>query len=273
MLTVGPFSIRAVLVAAALLLAWLLARLVPRRRDPVTRRRAASLLLDAFLIGLLVARLAYVARWWPDYLAQPRSVLAIADGGFYAWAGVVAAAIFLVWRTRGRHELRLPVAVAGATGVAAWALVLGGIGLMHTAQTLPQLTLQTLDDEPAPLQAYTGQPLVVNLWATWCPPCRREMPALARAQQQHPEVTFLMVNQGEGAPTVQRFLHRMALQFDHVLLDYGSSVLKAAGASALPTTLFFDAEGRMVSVHSGEITSARINDNLGRMKAAAAGDS
>lgn len=272
MTNIGPFSIHVVLVAAALLLAWLLARLLPRRRDAPRRRRAASLLLDAFMVGLVVARLAYVARWWPDYLAQPLSVIAIADGGFYAWAGVAAAVAFMAWRTRRWPSLRLPVAAAGAAGVAAWSLALGGIALMQTTQTLPQLTLQTLEDREAPLQSYAGQPLVVNLWATWCPPCRREMPALQRAQQQHPEVAFLMVNQGEGAPTIQRFLQRMGLQFDHVLLDYGSNVLKAVGASALPTTLFFDAKGRLVSVHSGEITSARLNDNLGRMQAAAAAD-
>ncbi|MFA7527774.1 MAG: TlpA disulfide reductase family protein [Ottowia sp.] len=268
MANIGPFSFQVVLVAAALLLAWLLARFVPRRRDAAARRKTASLLLDAFMVGLVAARLAYVARWWPDYLAQPRSMLAIADGGFYWWAGVVAAAAFVAWRTRRLPQLRVPVAAAGVAGLAAWALALGAVALMHTTRTLPQLVVRTLDDRPVQLTAYAGRPLVVNLWATWCPPCQREMPALARAEQAHPDVTFLMVNQGEGAPTIQRFLQRMGLRFDHVLLDYGSTVLKEAGAGALPTTLFFDAQGRMVSLHTGEITAARLRDQIGQLMVA-----
>lgn len=265
MANVGPFSIQAVLVAAALLFAWLLARFVPRRRPADARRRTAALVLDAFVVGLLVARLAYIARWWPDYAAQPRSMVAIADGGFYWWAGVAGAALWLAWRTRRRRSLLLPTAVAGSAGLAAWALALGAIGLMHTTRTLPPLVLQTLDDRPAPLTAYAGRPLVVNLWATWCPPCQREMPALAVAEQAHPDVTFLMVNQGEGAPTIRRFLQRMGLQFEHVLMDYGSAVLKDAGSGALPTTLFFDAQGRMTLLHTGEITAARLRDNIGQL--------
>lgn len=268
MLNIGPFSIRVVLVAGALLLAWLLARLVPRRRDVAQRRRAASLLLDAFLVGLLAARLAWVLRWWPDYAAQPLAVVAIGDGGFHWWAGVLAAAAFIFWRARSSRPKLLAVTGAGAAGLAAWALALGAIGLLHSVQTLPDVTLQSLMEEPVPLHQYQGQPLVVNLWATWCPPCRREMPALARAQQEHPDVTFLMVNQGEGVPTITQYLQRMNLQFDHVLLDYGSSVMHSAGTSALPTTLFFDTQGRMVSAHSGEITGARLREQINRMLAA-----
>lgn len=260
-----------VLVAAALLFAWLLARWVPRRRAADARRRTAALVLDAFIVGLLVARLAYVARWWPDYMAQPRSLIAIADGGFYWWAGVAGAALWLAWRTRRQRELVVPAAVAGSVGLAAWALALGAISLMHTTRTLPPLMLQTLDDRPVSLSAYAGRPLVVNLWATWCPPCQREMPALARAEQAHPDVTFLMVNQGEGAPTIQRFLQRKGLQFRHVLLDYGSAVLKDSGSGALPTTLFFDAQGRLVTLHTGEITAARLRDQIGQL-ALAPGD-
>ena len=125
MANVGPFSIQVVLVAAALLFAWLLARFVPRRRAVDSRRRTAALVLDAFVAGLLAARLAYVARWWPDYAAQPRSMVAIADGGFYWWAGLAVAAGYLAWRTRRRRALLLPAAVAGGAGLAAWALALG----------------------------------------------------------------------------------------------------------------------------------------------------
>ena len=65
--------------------------------------------------------------------------------------------------------------------------------------------------------------------------------ALARAEQAHPDVTFLMVNQGEGAHTIQRFLQRKGLAFEHVLLDYGNNALKEAGTD--PTKLREAIEG------------------------------
>ena len=59
---------------------------------------------------------------------------------------------------------------------------------------LPEMGLRDIQGKPAALQDYVGKPLVVNLWATWCPPCRREMPVLAKAQQDNTEVNFLFVN-------------------------------------------------------------------------------
>jgi thiol-disulfide isomerase/thioredoxin len=88
-----------------------------------------------------------------------------------------------------------------------------------------------------------GRPLVVNLWATWCPPCRREMPVLAKAQQQIPGACFVFVDQGEVAFTVQKFLNTSQLVFANVLLDPGKKLGEQLGPMALPTTLFYDASG------------------------------
>jgi len=261
MMNVGAFSLEAVSVALAGLLAWLVPRFLPWRYPPDQRKAAANLVFEAFWIGLLAARLKYVWHWWPDYVDTPRSILAIGDGGFHWRAGLLIALACVWWRTRGAHGLRRPVLGGIAVGMMAWGLAQGPLLLMNRAPpTLPNLALSTLDAKPVTLKGYIGQPLVVNLWATWCPPCQREMPMLERAQHDYPEVTFLMINQGEDAQAVGSFLGWERLRFRHVLLDPFSRTGQELGARGLPTTLFFDAGGQLVQSHMGELTAARLRD-------------
>jgi thiol-disulfide isomerase/thioredoxin len=148
-------------------------------------------------------------------------------------------------------------------GFAAWGIAQGTLAtLQRGAPPLAAMRLETLDATPVAPQRFAGKPVVVNLWATWCPPCQREMPILAQAQQDHPDITVLMVNQGEDAQTVRAFLERKGLRFDHVLLDRTLHTMKAYGSRGLPTTLFFDANGNLVESHMGEITAARLKDTV-----------
>jgi len=261
MTSVGPFSARVVAVFIAALVAWLVARSVQRRQADGQRGSAASLVLDALWIGLLGARATYVLRWWPEYAAAPMSIVSIGDGGFDWWAGLPAALAFVWWKSRRAPELRRPMLAGIAVGMVTWGVAQGALDAFdRAAPPLPDLPLATLNADTVALRSHIGKPLVVNLWATWCPPCRREMPVFAQAQAEHPDVTFLLINQGEDAQAVRTFLDRQGLQFSHVLLDASSQVMRAMGARALPTTLFFDAEGRMVESHMGEITAARLAD-------------
>ncbi|HAQ27862.1 MAG TPA: peroxiredoxin, partial [Pseudomonas sp.] len=115
------------------------------------------------------------------------------------------------------------------------------------------------------LQDFVGKPLVVNLWATWCPPCRREMPVLAEAQRTESDVTFLFVNQGEGERVIADFLDTEGLGLENVLLDTGGRLGQHVGSTALPTTLFYDAEGRQVGSHLGELSRASLARALERL--------
>jgi thiol-disulfide isomerase/thioredoxin len=151
-----------------------------------------------------------------------------------------------------------------AAGVLAWGLAQGlVVTLQRDAPRLAALHLSTLDGTPVTAALTAGKPVVVNLWASWCPPCRREMPVLARAQADHANVAVLMINQGEAARTVRAFLDSQGLRFGNVLLDPASSAMRAYGSRGLPTTLFFDAHGRLVESHVGEITAARLEDVIG----------
>ena len=263
MIGVGPFPIQAVVVAGALFVAWAVARRVARALPCTPHKTAGRMLLDAAFWGLVAGRLGYVAQWWQEYSAAPRSMIAIADGGFAWWAGIPVAIAFAWWRTRSAGALRSSVMSGIAAGVVAWVVANGVLGLvLRTAAPMPDLPLLTLDERPVSLGSYAGRPVVLNLWASWCPPCRREMPVFEQAQKEFPDVAFVLVNQGESAQQAQAFLRSEGLDLKDVLLDTSSQAMQAMGSRGLPTTLFFDARGRLVDSHLGEITMSSLKDKI-----------
>lgn len=126
---------------------------------------------------------------------------------------------------------------------------------------LADITLSMLDGKPTQLRSFAGKPVVLNLWATWCPPCRREMPVLSAAQAEQDNVHFVFANQNETADEVRRFLIAQRLPIENVPLDKGSLATEYH-APGLPTTLFFDREGRLQRVHMGELSAPRLADYL-----------
>lgn len=265
MMGVGPFPIQAIVVALAALVAWGVARWLARRRPDVPAKAAGAMVIDALFVGLLVARLAYVLFWWREYAAAPLSIIQIGDGGFVWWAGLAAGIAFVAWRTRAMAALRRPVLAGIAAGTLAWAAAGGALWWMQqAAPPLPDIALTALDGSPAGLGDYADRPVVVNMWATWCPPCRREMPVLERAQSAYPDVSFVLVNQGEDVETIERFLIEEGLDLSDILRDPHSRTMAETGARALPTTLYFDADGRLVDTHMGELTGASLADTLRR---------
>lgn len=271
----GPFPIHAVIAAAATVVGWLVVRAMARRTPGTPEARpprvATALFVDTVFVGLLAARLGFVLRWWPEYAATPKSIIAIGDGGFLWWAGLAAALVFAWWRSGRLRTLRRPVLAGIAAGMLAWVAFNGLLLMMQrSAPALPAFELVTLAGEPARLADLSGRPLVLNLWATWCPPCRREMPVLADAQARWPGVAFVLVNQGEDRGTVRDFIEASGLALDHVLLDPHSQAMLESNTRGLPTTLFFNAEGRLVDTHMGELTRASLADTLQRRFDAAA---
>lgn len=259
---------RAVLVAVAAFLAWWLVRALARHlgghADPSAPKRAGALFTDALLVGLLAARLGYVLRWWPEYAVAPWSILAIGDGGFLWWIGLPAALAFAGWRSAGQPQLRTPVLAGIAAGMLAWFALGATLALLQrSAPPLPDIAVVTLDGSPARLDASAGKPVVLNLWATWCPPCRREMPVFEDAVQAYPGVRFVLLNQGEDAATIGDYLDREGLHLHaQVLLDLHSLAMPATNTRGLPTTLFFDADGHLVDTHMGELTRASLADTM-----------
>lgn len=267
---IGPIPMPAVLMLLALAAAALVGRWAATRPDGA-KLAVAGVFLDMLLVGLLAGRLAFVLQWLPLYLADPWAILRPGDGGYSVWAAVLAGLGFGAWRARRRPELRRPLLLGAAAGLGSWAVLAGSVALMQRAAVqLPYTLLTRLDGGSVRLSEMSGRPLVVNLWATWCPPCRREMPVLAEGQAANRHVSFVFVNQGEDYDVIRAYLRDARLQLRDVLLDPLSSTSQASGTRGLPTTLFFDGDGRLVDIHMGELTRASLTHKLKRFGSAPA---
>ena len=174
----------------------------------------------------------------------------------------MAAAYAIVAAVR-RAGWRKPLAAALGTAGAVWLLGALSLSMMPSQdEALPTLAVQSLEGPAVPLASFQGKPTVVNLWATWCPPCRREMPVLQQAQAQRPDVNFVFLNQGESPDRVRSFLSAQQLPLRNVLLDVHGRAGTELGHRALPTTLFYDAGGRLVDTRVGELSHASLRQRL-----------
>jgi thiol-disulfide isomerase/thioredoxin len=260
-LLIGPLAVPASLLVfmAALWTGWAAGSRIARSRKTLVETELAVLLVA----GLLAARMVFVAQYGELYAAAPLAVLDIRDGGWHPLAGLAAAAAAAGILALRRRTLAWPLAVALGTSASVWIVATLALSSFEPPGAgLPRLTLAAISGEQVPLERFKGKPVVLNLWATWCPPCVREMPILERAQDEHQDVHFVFVNQGEQAPAVRAFLARRGIALQNVLLDPGGQVGVGQGHRALPTTLFFDREGRLVDTRSGELSRATLAQRL-----------
>lgn len=258
--SLGPLGVSTELAVIyfALIMAWLVGWLVSRKRGV----NPESAMFAIVMVGLVAARLAFVALYFDDYQGQIGQIIDIRDGGFLPVVGFIAAlfavVFFAVRQPSLRYGLGIGLAVAGVVA----ALGLTAVNGFKKTLGMPEVVLTDMQGTDLKLSDYQGKPVVVNLWATWCPPCRREMPALQEAQEANSDVNFVFVNQGEDNAEVAHFLQQQQLQLDNVLLDIGVSVGQAVSSRALPTTLFYDANGQLVNSHLGELSKASLKHEI-----------
>ena len=218
----------------------------------------------ALLIGAVTARAAYVATHLPYFRERPVEALFFWQDGYLPAAGMAAALGTAWWLSRrarypARHLLAPLLAGMAVWGGLQW---IAGTLTRGNEPRLPDIALQSLAGEPVRLQAFADRPTVVNLWATWCPPCRHELPLLAAAQRNNPSVNFVFVNQGEGQAAVRDYLRGQSLTLSNVLLDADGQFSRRFGVRAIPTTLFFRTGGALADAHFGELSAARLSDYL-----------
>ncbi len=121
---------------------------------------------------------------------------------------------------------------------------------MQAAKPAPALELKGLDGAVHDLAQLKGRVVLVNFWATWCPPCRREMPSMERLSQALKGEAFsvLAVDVGEDADTIDAFTSQLdAAPTFPILLDTRSRVMQAWKVAGLPTTFLVDKRGRVVA--------------------------
>jgi len=225
--------------------------------------RTVPALAGLIVASLAAARMAFVLQHVDSYRAGPLAVFDLADGGYSAVAGLFAAFVTSAEMTRRTAALRRPLVIASITGITAWVATTVATLDFAPAQTLvPLVEVKRLDGATVQLRTLTTKPMVVNLWATWCPPCRREMPVLRDAQRRHPDTVFVFVNQGEAIATIQSYLARERLDLDNVFFDPFNAVAQRSGSFAYPTTLFFDGSGKLFMRQVGELNGNSLDERL-----------
>ncbi|MEM7116071.1 MAG: TlpA disulfide reductase family protein [Chloroflexota bacterium] len=140
-------------------------------------------------------------------------------------------------------------------------------------QTGPPLTvgdlayefeLQDLDGNTVALSDHLGKPIIINYWASWCAPCRIEMPELQATHEAYrdQDLVILALNQDETADTARIFFEGMGLTFTNPLLDVDVAVADNYGVRNLPTTMFINEEGVITAIHRGPATRGQFDGYL-----------
>lgn len=126
----------------------------------------------------------------------------------------------------------------------------------------PDFTAQALDGTPVRLADLRGRPVVLNFWATWCPPCLQELPHLMDvARRSGDRLVILGIDNGEPAATVAAFANDRGLNYP-VVLDSTFAVTDLYRVDGLPTTFFIDRDGIIREMMMGPLTLATLQDKL-----------
>jgi len=151
-----------------------------------------------------------------------------------------------------------PIAAAGAL-----ALLLTSCSLRHPAvevgQTFPQMDFERLDGSTAPLALAPGRVTFVNVFATWCPPCKEETPALAAfaARGAAIGVDVVGIDQEETPTQVQAFAKRYGIAYP-IVIDRGRATKDVLGARIIPRTIVVDGKGVVRAIVSGPMTDDQM---------------
>lgn len=236
--------------------------------------------------GLVGARLAYVAVHWSAFRAEPWTALYIWQPGHFLYAGVLLGVAYGFGRLAYRPAVeRFVYLRALGTGYGVGALVFVSIiasahalapaNMLRSGERVPNFILSDLSGNPVSLSSLAGKGVVLNFWATWCPPCRREMPLLDAIQTEYGPQGLAVVGVDLDEPTevVASFLATMDVDYP-IWLDPPSTahnsqrvrnVYDRFGGAGLPTTVFIDRAGVLRGAHVGELNRAILQEYAKRI--------
>lgn len=133
--------------------------------------------------------------------------------------------------------------------------------------TLPALAFPSLQGQTIGLGSLRGHPVLVNVWATWCGPCRREMPALAAlARHYQGRVLVIAVDQGEDPEVVKAYVKQFGVGFP-VAVDREQRLGTALHLIGMPSSFFVDRNGVVRDAIDGEMTYAMMSEKTQRLLA------
>jgi len=182
--------------------------------------------------------------------ALPRWIAAIIIGAI-----AVASLAALLWPL-----LNKPATVTDAGVIRAQIEADGAAG--RIGAPAPDFEWTSLDGQTLRLSTYRGKVVVVNFWATWCPPCREEMPALQRVAASEPDVVVLEVDLMEPGDKARSFLDSLGLDRLQPVLDGDGATTRRFGVLSLPSTFFVDKTGVIRHLELTAMSEAQIRTGI-----------
>lgn len=249
-----------------------IALLAPRLK--LNSKALRSLMDNAIVVGLVSGRLAFGVIYWRAYIEAPWEILYVWQAGFHATSGFIAGTLFLVYRNRfsilNRDYKPLVASLSAALFLGLWTLgsliwfanaernAVAEIGSFYESDD----QFRDLAGNAVSLNQFAGKPTVINFWATWCGPCRREMPLLANsvATLEEQGIRLVAINLDERFDVVTDYLEANNLSLPVWINGLNSTGLlfERVGGQVMPTTLFINASGMIVSTHIGELSEATL---------------
>lgn len=150
------------------------------------------------------------------------------------------------------YSTRLKAMLRPALGAVAAVLMALPAGAVTVQDAAPDFTLKSLEGSNLRLEEYRGQVVLINFWASWCGPCRQEMPLLDRLHQRYTDTGFAVLGvnvEGEEAPA-RELIDRIPVTFP-VLIDKGQLVSELYKLEAMPSTVVVDRDGVVRYIHRG----------------------
>jgi thiol-disulfide isomerase/thioredoxin len=225
--------------------------------------------------GLLGARLGFVVLNWSAYRAAPWTALYVWQPGYLYISGVLVGAIYALWQlTKISPKLRRSFLAVLAGGYLVAGLVfttatlstefLKQPGIAGTGDSVPNFKLQNLSAETVQLSDLAGRAVILNFWATWCPPCRREMPLLDELQKTYGEkgLSVIGLDINESPKLVKAYVNSVDVSYP-IWVDAPSGtpgfnrsqeIFSRFGGIGLPTTIFIDRAGVIQRIYVGELS-------------------
>jgi peroxiredoxin len=133
-------------------------------------------------------------------------------------------------------------------------------------QPAPDFTLQSIDGKKVQLSDFKGKNVILNFWATWCTPCKLEMPLLQQsADENSSDLVVLAINYDESEAEVNQFIDELGLRLD-VLYDPGGKINREYRVLGYPTSIFIDKSGKIQFRHMGILSEGQITRYMQKLE-------